>query len=99
MEEKVRTRIPESIRDITALCEPGIYIGGKDLWDLPWDAPDDKAVYYGRSQFAVGLTGHSTPPQTRKYEELIVQVHEIVQFQRDLESILGPLKRCIIWSV
>ena len=95
----IRRDIPQEYSGGCELSAPAVGVGGCDIWDLPWDAPDDEPVYYGRSQFYVSLSGCCTPRHSREYEKRLVQVPEVRQLERDVESVLGPVKRCIIWSV
>lgn len=91
--------IPVEVRGRCVLSSPSIGVGGLDVWDIPVTREDDDAVYYGRSLFHVSLSGSFTPDHVWEFERRVVEVPAIVGLERDIESILGPLKRCIIWSV
>lgn len=91
--------IPDDIRGRCTLSTPSVGVGGCDIWDIPCTGEDDAAVYYGRAQYYVELFGSTTPTNVWEYEPRYLEIPEVRRLERDIESILGPLKRCIIWSV
>lgn len=57
------------------------------------------SIYYGHAQFTVSLYGYRNPRNWEEYTRRIFEIPEFRKFQSDLEAILGPVKRCIVWSV
>lgn len=90
--------IPVAISDRAILGDPSITIGGEDFVEELHTSPP-RAHFHGRGQLSFHLSGPGSPSNWNEYKKLIWQVPEIVKLQQDLEVILGPLKRCIIWSV
>jgi hypothetical protein len=98
IQDAIRRSIPEQFRGQCMLSAPYIGVGGCDIWDIPVTSESDEPVYYGRSQYYVMLQSHTTPTNVWEYEPRYLELPEVRRLQRDIEAILGPVKRCIIWS-
>ena len=95
----VLSEIPHAISGGVGLADPVMKIGGCDFWDIPTDSPTEEGVLYGHSKCAVVLVGNGAPLNWKAYDEMFFEVSEVRSLQADVERIIGPVKRCIIWSV
>jgi hypothetical protein len=98
--EAIQRDIPLSISDRALVGQVSLCIGPRD-WYEEGHGPDPLVCehYWGRSMFAVSLFGYGTPKDWNEYRRRVFDIPEFKQFQAELEAILGPVKRCITWSV
>ena len=91
--------MPPEIRGDAYVHCPTIMIGPYH-WYQPAQWEDDRvSIYHGHAQFTVSLYGYRDPHNWDEYTRRIFEIPEFRKFQADLEAILGPVKRCIVWSV
>lgn len=93
----VKRDIPASIAGWAEVSSPTIVVGGYDWFDQELEgAPEG---YFGRSEIALELVGNGVPDKPEEFKRLLWEIPEFKQLQQDVEQIIGPVKRCIYWSV
>lgn len=97
LSDAIRRDIPLEISGGASTTQFHFIFGPHD-WaeEEPTDPPG--CIYYGRSQVAVSLFGYGSPRNPPLYREMIFKIPEFVELQREIEGVLGPVKRCISWS-
>lgn len=97
--ESIRQKIPTDISGKSAPSHFEIIIGTHDWTEkAPTARGLSPCVYYGRSEVAFILGGFKDPPNPTVYWDMLLKMPEFIQLQRDIERVLGPVKRCISWS-
>lgn len=91
--------MPPEIRGNAYVQCPSISIGPHHWFQEGWWEDDRESIYHGHAQFSVSLDGYGSPHNWDEYTRRIFEIPEFRKFQADLEAILGPVKRCIVWSV
>ena len=95
----IRRDIPIEISDDATVTDFSLTIGPNDWAEAEPVAGDPPpCIYYGRSEVALSLFGYRSPFNPPVYREMLFKIPEFIQLQRDIEGVLGPVKRCISWS-
>lgn len=93
----IRRSIPETVSGGAWVGSPSLCIGPTHWYEeIPTLEPGVR--YFGKSEFAVVLSGYGTPNDWEAYRNLIFEIPEFKAIQAGLEAFLGPVKRCITWS-
>lgn len=88
--------IDKNVRGDFVPSAPVLIAGWHDIWEA---AENDDGTLFGRAFISLALSGYSTPNDWKEYRRLVFQVPEVIELQQRLEKILGPVERCIYWSV
>jgi hypothetical protein len=98
--EGVIREVPPAIRGDVSYFHITLKIGPMDWYqDGHAEDPEVCDYYWGRSQFAVSLFYYGCPSDWEAFRRAIFEVPEFRALQAKIEAILGPVKRCITWSV
>ncbi len=90
------SRIDQSIRGDFVPCDAVLRAGWHDIWEC---AENDDGTLFGRAFISLSLGSYGTPNDWAEYRRQVFQVPEVIELQQRLELILGPVERCIYWSV
>lgn len=88
--------IDKSIRGDFVPCDAVLRAGWHDIWEC---AENDDGTLFGRAFISLSLGSYGTPNDWAEYRRQVFQVPEVIELQQRLEQILGPVERCIYWSV
>lgn len=92
--ETVKSAISENTRGTFWPMQLHIHARDQDIWtEFPYPA----GTLYGRATFSVEFFGYGVATQTGVCDEMILALPEFKKVKADLETILGPLKQCVIW--
>ncbi len=94
--EAIKLAIPAEVAGNFEPASPSIAVGGHDIWE---DAEHERGHLFGRAAFSLGIFGYGTPADWKRYREMIFDVPEVMELQKRLEELAGPMKRCVYWSV
>lgn len=90
------SEIDNNIRGEFVPCDAVLTAGWHDIWEA---AENDDGTLFGRAFISLALGGYSSPNDWREYRRQVFQVPEVIELQQQLEKIIGPVERCIYWSV
>jgi hypothetical protein len=96
VEEAIRANISPQVRGEFCPGAPYVTIGFHDIYE---NAEHDQPFLFGRAFLSVRFFGYSTPQDWDRFREELFRIAEIRQIQATLESITGPLERCVFWDV
>jgi hypothetical protein len=94
--DRVLQRIDEKVRGQFIPGAPTLTVGWHDIWET---AENDDGTLFGRAFISLSLRGNTSPNDWPEYRRQVFQVPEVIELQQRLEQILGPVERCIYWSV
>jgi len=89
-------RIDERVRGPFIPSDCILKVGWHDIWEA---AEHDYGHLFGRAFVSLGIRGNGSPRDWPEYRRLVLREPEVLKLQERLESILGPVERCIYWSV
>lgn len=90
------SRIDKSVRGEFVPDGPTLTVGWHDIWET---AENDDGTLFGRAFISLSLRGNTSPNDWKEYRRQVFEVPEVIELQQRLEKILGPVERCIYWSV
>jgi hypothetical protein len=89
-------RIDERIRGQFVPTDCILMIGWHDIWEA---AEHDHGQLFGRAFVSLSIRGNSSPNDWPEYRRLVLREPVVLRLQERLESILGPVEKCIYWGV
>lgn len=96
--EAVRYCVPLDVSGKSGPLSFEIIIGSCDWTEEPPTSRGlSPCVYFGRSELAFVLQGFREPLKPKVYWEMLLKLPEYIELQRDIEGVLGPVKRCVAW--
>lgn len=94
--DEVMQRMDEKVRGQFIPGAPTLTVGWHDIWET---AENDDGTLFGRAFISLSLRGNTSPNDWREYRRQVFEVPEVIELQQRLEKIIGPVERCIYWSV
>lgn len=95
--EAIIRDIPIEISNRADVSDMSLCIGPRD-WAEEGPSVIPECIYHGRSELALSLFGYRSPSDPPAFCEMLFKIPEFIQLQRDIEGVLGPVKRCISWN-
>lgn len=94
--DRAMQRIDEKVRGQFIPGAPALSVGWHDIWET---AENDGGTLFGRAFISLSLRGNTSPNDWPEYRRQVFQVPEVIELQQRLEKIMGPVERCIYWSI